>query len=213
MKKISISLMLLCSIIFQSYVHAQIYGTGSKIMVESGDLSFLKDQKELNIEYKYDGMAVGKFKTEAEYIKQKVKEYNQKEAGKGDKWLAGWKSARQERYAPKFEELLNKVLSKPEVVAKQKAPSKYTLIVKTTFTEPGYNIGIAKYPAFVNLDYIFVETADSNKVVAKLYVQNLMGAQAMGFDFDSGSRISESYAKGGKMLGKYLVDNVYKKKK
>ena len=183
-------------------------------MVESGDVAFLKDQKELKIEYIYDGMAIGKFKTEEEYTKTKVKEYNAKEAGKGDKWLAGRIGARKERFEPKFEELFDKTLSKQGMAAgPDKTSAKCTMIVKTNFTETVYNIGIAKYPTFINLDYIFVETANPTKEVAKLYVQNLIGAQAMRFDFDAGSRIAELYAKGGKMVAKYLIDNVYKKKK
>lgn len=214
MKKTA-TLLFLSLFVFYSASFAQYgFGTGSKVMVESGDLAFLKDQKDLKIQYVYDGMSVGKFKTEDEYTNTKVKEYNAKEAGKGDKWLTGWKGARKERFEPKFEELFNKTLSKQGVVAAQdKSSAKYTLIVKTNFTEPGYNIGISKYPAFINLDYIFVETANPTKEVAKLYVQNLIGAQAMGFDFDAGSRIAESYAKGGKMIAKYLIDNVYKSKK
>jgi hypothetical protein len=31
------------------------------------------------------------------------------------------------------------------------------------------------------------------------------GAQAMGFDYDTGTRIAESYAKGGKMLAGFIT--------
>src|SRR4051812_33800663 len=87
---------------------AQFGAFGSKIMQESGDVSVLKSVKDYNIEYDYSNFAVGKFKTEAEYTKSKVNEYNKKEKGKGDKWLDGWVAARKEFYQPNFEELLNK---------------------------------------------------------------------------------------------------------
>jgi len=192
-----------------SVIHAQSPFMGSsKVMVESGDISALKDEKLFNLKFEYDGMAVGKFKTEAEYTRTKVQEYNAKEKGKGDAWLNGWRNARQEKYEPKFSELINDVMKKKEVKYENSPSAKYTLIVKTTFTEPGYNIGIAKYPAFANFDFIFVETANPSNVVAKLYVQNVIGQQAMGFDYDVSSRVCESYAKGGKMLGKFLLKNM-----
>ena len=49
-----------------------------KITVKSGDLSFLKGVTELNVDYDYGNMAVGKFKTEADYIEKKKNEYKDK---------------------------------------------------------------------------------------------------------------------------------------
>ncbi|HWN96764.1 MAG TPA: hypothetical protein VNT99_17175, partial [Methylomirabilota bacterium] len=69
----------------------------------SGSLDFLKGEKTLNVEYTYDGLTVGKG-TEQAYIDKKVAEFNAKEAGKGEKWLEGWKTDRTKRYQPKFEE-------------------------------------------------------------------------------------------------------------
>jgi Skp family chaperone for outer membrane proteins len=184
-----------------------------KIRVVSGDVAFLNGQTDLKVMYDYEGMKVGK-KTEAAYIKEKVSEYNKKEAGKGDTWLEGWTSARKERYEPKFEELINDVLSKKaKVKVAQDVDAKYTLIVKTIRTEPGFNVGVAKMPSFVDFHFMFVETANPSKVLSKIELLNVQGAQAMGFDFDSGTRIAESYAKGGKMLGKYLEEKAFKNKK
>lgn len=184
-----------------------------KIKVLSGDLAFLAGQTDLKVIYDYEGMKVGK-KTEAAYIKEKVTENNKKEAGKGDEWLAGWTSARKERYEPKFEELINDILAKKSnVKVSQDAAAKYTLIVKTIRTEPGFNVGVAKMPSFVDSHFIFVETENPKKVLSKIELLNVQGAQAMGFDFDSGTRIAESYAKGGKILGKYLEKNAFKNKK
>ncbi len=179
-----------------------------KIIKTSGDLSFLKSSPSINIEYDYSEMGVGKFKTEDEYTKKKVEEYNKDEAGKGDKWKESWIGSRARVYQPKFEELFNKYAEKVGVSAKENNGSaKYTLIVKTTFTEPGFNIGVTSKPAYVNFEYIFVETG-TDKVVAKFTQLKVPGAQAMGMDFDTSTRISESYAKAGKMFGGYLSKNV-----
>jgi hypothetical protein len=177
-----------------------------KIVTESGDLNFLKDQTTINVEYDYSSMAVGKYKTENEYVNNKVAEHNKDEAGKGDKWKDGWVGARKERYEPKFEELINDVLKNNGILFKQNASdAKYTLIVKTSFTEPGWNIGISKMSASANLDYIFVETANREVIVGSFYQRGVPGSQAMGYDFDAGTRIAECYAKGGKSLGQMIL--------
>lgn len=179
-----------------------------KIVKNEGDLSFLKSNPSINIEYDYSEMGVGKFKTEEEYINKKVEEYNSDEAGKGDKWKESWLGSRERVYHPKFEELFNKYAEKAGVKGERNnSDAKYTLIVKTTFTEPGFNIGITSKPAGINVEYIFVETG-TTKVLAKFTQMKIPGAQAMGMDFDTSTRISESYAKAGKMFGAYISKNV-----
>jgi hypothetical protein len=199
MKKVFLACMV--AIASMSVANAQ------KLVVQSGDVSALRGQKGIKLEYVYDGMSVGKFRTEKEYTDQKVTEYNKKEAGKGDKFLASWSSARTERYQPKFEDLMDKVIGDKMKI--QDASAKYTIIVTTTKTEPGFNIGIMRQPAYVDFDFKIVESANHSKVIASLYVINVIGAQAMGFDYDAGSRIAESYAKAGKILAKYLEDKLY----
>jgi hypothetical protein len=133
-----------------------------------------------------------------------VTEYNEKEKGKGDKWKEGWETAREKRYEPKFMELFKKN-NKGVVKVINDEDAQYTLIVKTTFTEPGFNIGVVRQNAYINVDYIVVETANPDKVVAHFSQSKVPGAQAMGYDFDAGSRIAESYAKAGKMFGKFMA--------
>lgn len=185
-------------------------GFSQKIVKAQGDLVFLASVSELNLEYDYSNMGVGKFKTEEEYVNSKVKEHNDKEAGKGDKWKESWEGSRQRVYHPKFEQLFNKYAG---ISASQNNENaKYTLIVKTVFTEPGFNVGVASKPAAVSFEYIFVET-DTKNVVAKYTQAYVPGAQAMGYDFDTSTRISESYAKAGKMFGGFIAKSNKKNKK
>jgi hypothetical protein len=177
-------------------------GFSQKIVKVEGDLGFLKSQKELNLVYDYSEMGVGDFKTEEEYVNSKVKEYNEKEAGKGDKWKESWKTSRARVYHPKFEELFNKYAGVKASQNNENAT--HTLIIKTVFTEPGFNVGVMSRPAAVSFEYIFVETG-SDKVIAKYTHAKVPGAQAMGYDFDTSTRISESYAKSGKMLGGFIA--------
>jgi hypothetical protein len=170
---------------------------------KKGKYDFLKGEKTLNLEYDYSKMTVGKKKTEKEYVAKKVADHNAKEAGKGDKWKENWLNARTKRYEPKFETLINKSLEKTGIKASQAADAKYTLIVKTVYTEPGYNIGISKMPARIDFEMVFIETA-SKKEVASYVIPKVPGSQMAGYDFDVGSRVAECYAKGGKMIGAYI---------
>lgn len=179
-----------------------------KIRVESGDLSFLKDQTELNVKYDFSDFQVGGFASEGEYKKKKMKEYNEKEAGRGETWENSWERDKRERFPNKFEELFDKGLSGKIHAAQNNDKATYTLIVKTTFIEPGFNVGVMRKSAAVAFEYIFVESADESKVMAKLKQPDVPGSQFGGYDYDTGTRISESYAKGAKMLAAYMVKNM-----
>ncbi len=170
-----------------------------KIKVTEGSLDALGGVKEYNVEFTYENMAVGKFKTEAEYIEKKKAEYNKKEAGKGDKWAESWVNDRASRFEPKFIEKFEEYSG-----AKVKGNAKYTLIFNTSFTEPGFNIGITQKNASINGEVTIVETANKSKVVAKMTIEKVPGRTGTGYDFDTGERISESYEKAGKEIGKKL---------
>ena len=69
-------------------------GYGAIINLQSGSLGFLNGVTQVNVEYSYEGMRVGQFAREQDYIDKKVAEFNQKEAGKGELWRQGWVDAR-----------------------------------------------------------------------------------------------------------------------
>nr|WP_294859223.1 hypothetical protein [uncultured Fluviicola sp.] len=179
-----------------------------KIRTESGDLSFLKGQTELNVKYDFSDFQVGGFSSEGEYKNKKIKEYNEKEAGRGDTWEKSWERDKKERFPNKFEELFDKGLTGKIHPAQNNEKATYTLIVKTTFVEPGFNIGVMRRSAAVAFEYIFVESGDESKVLAKLKQPDVPGSQFGGYDYDTGARISESYAKGAKMLAAYMLKNI-----
>lgn len=180
-------------------------GFAQRISQKSGSVSALNGQTAINVEYDYSNFGVGKFENEADFVNKKVEEYNSKESGKGDKWKEGWVNARQDRYEPKFEELFNKGAEKLGIqVVNGKKDAKYTLIVRTTFVEPGFNVGVMKKPAYVNFEFDIVETAKRSTKVSEQTLSNVPGTQYGGYDFDIGSRVAESYAKAGKVLAAYL---------
>ena len=196
-------LLIVSAIVVSGMANAQ------KLKVVSGKLDFLKGQTALNVEYNYDDMAVGKM-TEEDYIAKKVEKGNSTEAGKGDKWKEAWVNDRETRFQPKFEELMNKYLKKADVyISAGNKDAEYTLILKTVFTEPGFNVGVMSRPAYISTEVTFVKTGTTEEM-AKITLTKAPGAGAMGYDFDTGLRLQESYAKSGKTLAGYLLKKAFK---
>ena len=195
MNKTIIILFLVVFAIFSTTVQAQ------KIRLTEGNLAPLANEKELNIEFEYKDMKVGKV-TEAEYVKKKQDEYNKKEAGKGDAWVKAWQDDRETRYEPKFLQSFNQFSG--GMKGGPLASAKYTMIVKTTFTEPGYNVVVHRVNAQVNLDAWVVETASRDKVIAKINVEKSPGGAWFDNDFDTGQRIAEAYTNAGMSLAGFI---------
>jgi len=170
-----------------------------KVKVTSGNSDILKPESTVNIEFLYDNISVGKYKSEKEYIAAKTEEYNKKEAGTGDSWAKKWESDKANRYEPKFIELFT--LTSGMTVKKD---AKYTIIIKLLSIEPGYNVGISRKNAEIDVEILIVETANRENKACVISVNNVPGGTAFGYDFDTGLRISEAYANAGKKLAKYL---------
>ncbi|CAG5072080.1 hypothetical protein DYBT9623_04017 [Dyadobacter sp. CECT 9623] len=176
-----------------------------RVELRSGDVGVLSGQKTINVEYDYSSFGVGKFATEQEYLDKKAGEYNSKEAGKGDAWKKAWVDDRKNRFEPKFEELFNKGLGEKGVQVIQSRPdATYTMIVRTKFVEPGFNVGVMRKNAYVDYEIDIVESNNKSTKVAELGMRNVPGSMAMGMDFDTGARLAESYAKAGKTLSAFL---------
>ena len=185
-------------------------GYSQEVVVVSGDISILKGETRLGLLFNYDGMKVGKL-TEEEYITKKTGEYNQKKPGSGDDWSQKWVSDRETRYQPKYEDLLNKYLKEKGVTASPEIKDcKYSILLKTTFTEPGYNIYVSSQNASINVEIFIVETANPSNILVKMTMKKIPGRSAMGDDYDTGGRIEEAYAKCGKNLGIFLQKKVFK---
>lgn len=172
-----------------------------KVKLNNGNLSALKGTTRFNLQFDYSHMRVGNFATADEYLNKKRTDYNAKEPGKGDDFVRAWEADRRNRFEPQFIELFEKY---SDVEAGEYPDAKYTIIFKTTFTEPGYNIYISRKNAEIDGQAWIVETANPTNVIAKIDVLNCAGRSFGGGDYDSGTRVQESYAMAGKALGKFL---------
>jgi hypothetical protein len=191
------------------FLMAGISGMAQKLV--SGSVEMLKGEKILNLKYDYSNMAVGKYKNETDYISKKVDEMNKKEAGSGDKWEQAWVSDRANRFQPRFEKNLNQIIDKMGVTAKENAAdAKYTLIIHTTFTEPGFNVGVMRQNAYIDVTVNVVETAAPEKVLGSVEMKKLQSKYMGGYDFDTGARIESCYDRAGDELGAFLLKQAFK---
>ncbi len=206
MKTLKISVLICLAIFISGIAKAQ------KVKLESGSLDFLKSETVLNVEYDYGDMSVGRYEHEEDYIKDKIKEKNEEEAGSGDKWYEQWKKDRTERFQPRFEEAFNGELRKARLqITHDSNNVKYLMILKTVSTEPGFNVGVMRKPAWISVEITFVEIANPDNVLAKVFIKKAMQKKgAGGFDFDVAYRVENAYWQCGKQLGKFIYKTVLK---
>ncbi len=181
-----------------------LYGRAQKIELTEGSLADLRTEKSIDLSFTYDSMTMGGkgHPQESEYVAKKTAEYNKKTPGKGDEWAKTWKDDREALYQPAFSKIFQQ-MSGLELNAK----AKYTLIFKTIYLEPGFNIMIHSEPSQINGVAWIVESANKAHVLAKLSVTKARGRNYWGNDFDSGQRLSEAYEAAGSQLGYYIKKN------
>lgn len=195
MKKTLIAFTLLCCI-------ATLSSYAQSVVMTSGTIDFIKDQKVLQFTFTYNEMLVGKL-TESEYVMKKVTDYNEKEAGKGDEWKAAWFGDRKERFEPKFLELFDKYMGEKGIVSGTDGAN-YVIEINTDFTEPGWNVGVMRQNASVDLS-CKVKNSSTGEQVASIKIRNASANNFWGADFTSGYRVQETYAKAGRELAKFFI--------
>ncbi|MEN2398406.1 hypothetical protein GKZ90_0001340 [Flavobacterium sp. MC2016-06] len=201
MKKLVLALLFVSSVL-----------TAQDMEVVKGNFDFLKDQKDINIEFDYSNFTMMKEKkSEAQYIKEHKAELEEKAKGNGNIWEKKWIAAKEQIWTPKFLEIGNIVLAKAgkEVNFQEGLKTPYTLIVQTVWVYPGWDAGIMKQPAKVTTNLKFVETANKSNVLLEITSEEAPGDQ-WGSNFSNETRIGEGYAKTAKSLSKLLLKKAFK---
>lgn len=201
MKKIVSALLLFTGITFAQDMN-----------VVKGNFDFIKNQKEINIEFDYSDFTMMKEnKSEKQYVEERTAELNEKYKGNGNIWQKKWYSSKELIWNPKFLELINIVLQKEkkDLSFQEGLNTPYTLIVKTNWLYPGWDAAIMKQPAKVSTNLKFVETANKSNVLLEITSEEAPGDQ-WGSNFSNESRIGEGYAKTAKSLAKLIAKKAYK---
>lgn len=177
---------------------------GQKLSVLDGNLKNLKDIKVYTMEFDYTNVQIPKFDNEEDFLKDKMTKREDKKAGDGERFKKSWFDDRPNRYHPKFIESFNKRFD-DSAVKVQEATADYTMKIHTTKLYPGYNVGIVRHNAEIDVTITVFETGnDSNVLFSGSYKNAQGGGGAFGYDYNSGYRISECYAKIAKTFSKDL---------
>jgi len=166
-----------------------------------GSIESLKGQSAINTEYTYDSMIVGVDKLEKEFVEEKKKSWDLKEAGKGNDFEKMWMADRKNRYEPTFDYYIRKTTG----LTVNKDNPKYTLIVKTRRSEPGWNAGVVAKGAEIDVEVWLVESANKNQVLGKIILLSQRGKNATGGDFEMGLRLQEAYMEAAQALGALII--------
>ena len=171
-----------------------------QVDLAKGDLSILKGETTINIEFTYEKLTVGDDGKEEAYIKRKTQEMNEKEKRSGDIWARKWQEDKKNMYEPKF--ILGFTNLSKMTVSKD---ARYTLIFNTKAIEPGYQVGISKRNAGIDGSVTIVETANPTKKLIVLNVERPGENKWRGAAFDAASRIADAYYLSGQKIGKFIA--------
>lgn len=186
--------------------------TAQDFQEERGNLSFLKDQKVVNVEFKYDNLRLMKDNvTEKEYVDERREYLNNKDKGNGDVWFKKWENAKKGIWQPKFLELMVKTITSSKGIEFKEGATDapYTLIVDVQWIYPGWDAWVMKQAAKVTMVLKFVETQNKDKELFQLRSIEAPGDQ-FGNNFSNESRIGEGFAKTAKSFGKLIVKRLKK---
>jgi len=177
-----------------------------KAKTQEGDFKNLKGITEFNLVFDYTDVEIPKYKSEEEFLKDKMTKRDKKEAGTGEVFKKSWFDDRDKRYAPKFIESFNKRFDDGKVkVDRDLDSADYTIKIHTTGLYAGYNVGVSRKNAWINAVITVYKNNNPDKAILKVTYTKAEGSGAMGYDYDSGYRISECYAKLAKTFAKTII--------
>ncbi|MCB0456252.1 MAG: hypothetical protein R2776_01125 [Flavobacteriaceae bacterium] len=180
-----------------------------KVKITEGNFKNLKGITAYNLEFDYTGVMIPNYDSEEDFLKDKMAKRDEKDPEAGEKFKKSWFEDRENRYEPKYIESFNKRFKNGEIKVGKDIGAAYTMKIQTTLLWPGYNVGVWRNNSKLEAIVSVYKTEDPSQVLWVANYTKIEGMGAMGYDFDSGYRISEAYAK----LAKEVAANIKKKAK
>lgn len=175
------------------------FSQAQKVKLTDGDMSFFKDLSDINVIFEYpEDSKLGKTTLE-EYVAKKVADKEKKKEGSGEAWKEAFYADRVDHYEPMFIQGFDDKTGEL-YVAQDDSDFEVTMIVTTTFMEPGFQMGFRSKNSAVDLEIKFVETGNHENVKATMTVLKAPGAAAP----DQGLRVGDAYFTAGQALGKLI---------
>jgi hypothetical protein len=180
--------------------------TENQLIFQQGNLDFLKDQTEVNVQLKFDNTLyqVDNF-TEAQYLEKRKEDVlikHKKTEQEWHKWNDAWDKFKATDYLDYFLKGINGKSKK--VLFRKDVNTKYTVIIDAKWIYVGWHGGMIGQEAKLTSDITFVETDNPSKIVAKIKGDKILGKpQNKDFVMEYG-RIAGAYEATGKVLGKAI---------
>jgi len=172
--------------------------------VLQGDWKSISNIMKYDLEFNYSNVAIPEFEKELDYINQKIKEKEEDKPGTGEIWKQKYFSDRENHFEPKFITSFNK--RDEQKVNKDFDEATYIMKVVIDRSYNGWNVGVMRKPARIDATISIYSKADNSQVFSVAY-EDVRGADAMGYDFESHVRVAEAYAK----LAKSFMRDLKKK--
>lgn len=187
MKKLCVLMVLLTGFI----VNAQ------KLKLISGDLSFLKGQTSVVVDFNYDHVLFYKENmNEKEYVsKRRTEIAADKGAAEADKWEKDWNHSKNNTFPEKYKASWNKN-SKLKIAD----TARYRMVVETVWIYPGWFAGVMTQPAKVSTKIHFVESSKPKTILATIDSKDAPGNSNFVGVANNNDRIAEGYAKTAKSV-------------
>lgn len=179
----------------------------TKIKIVSGDLTFLKGQKNLLVEFRYSpSIHYKKISDIPDYDstgqREGEKEFN------GEMWIPIGMPYRERTFQPKFIEQFNEYLESKDIglsISEVAPDTEYKMIVITTNMEEGYlpyNKDSRNKPAYISLEISFqrIKPYERMAFISTSYIY-INAQKTPEFYFGN------AYGRAGKMLAKFLRKN------
>ncbi len=178
---------------------------GQRMKVQEGSIKNLKGITQFDLVFDYSDVQIPKYKSEEAFLADKVSRKEKKAKGSGERWKKKWFDNREERFAPMFIESFNKRFKNNKVQVEQNNnAAKYVMKIHTTWMYAGYNVGIVRKNAEINVEVTVYEKANPSNILLKGTYKKVPGNGAFGNDYDEGFRMSHCYAKLAKNIAGYI---------
>lgn len=179
------------------------------------DLSYLKKEKKISYEIRWDSATFNGNETEKAYCAAKVNEKNAVKPGDGDVWLEKWEHSKANVFVKYFTEFFVPRMKKAGLAVKNNdVEMNYHIIIYVLDIDPGKATIIAfsqnvaaSNSAKVNFRALIVDNKDRSKVLSNIYSERIPGMEGIKkYDYDKSNTGRIKYSFLG--YGYYLADEV-----
>lgn len=144
-----------------------------------------------NVVFDYSNIKVYHFANEDAFLEDKM---GKREGDKAEDFRKKWFADREAIYEPKFIAYFNERM-KGKVNVDKNANAPYTILVKTIWLYPGYNVGVGREEAKITAILTVYETANPANILLKVEYDKSIGIEPTEKSFNPGYRIAGAYEK------------------